>query len=338
MEKVRAMIASLLSKRPISWLASLGLCVAIAGPAVSSSHDAASNPASSFITLGTKGGPEAEAGRSQPANALIVGSDVYLVDAGDGAAQQLVRAGFPLGRVRGIFISHLHFDHTGGLAAILGLRFQMGTPGPLAIFGPPGTKELVSGLIASMQPEARIGNAVPGEVYRDPAASVNVTELVDGGALTLDRLSVKVRGNSHYSRPETTKEAGHSISLSFRFGLPDRVIVYTGDTGPSKAVEQLAQGADLLVSEMIDFGSMEAHIKALGLPSARAEQIIWHLKAHHLTAADVGSLARVAGVKSVVVTHLAGLPPPGSNEMGYLAEIRRQYPGPVAIAEDLDRF
>ena len=39
-----------------------------------------------FITLGTAGGPEAELDRAQPANALIVGTDVYLVDAGDGAA------------------------------------------------------------------------------------------------------------------------------------------------------------------------------------------------------------------------------------------------------------
>ena len=38
-----------------------------------------------FITLGTAGGPEAELDRAQPANALIVGTDVYLVDAGDGA-------------------------------------------------------------------------------------------------------------------------------------------------------------------------------------------------------------------------------------------------------------
>jgi len=41
-----------------------------------------------FITLGTAGGPNAEVARSQPANALLIGNDVCLVDADDFAVQE----------------------------------------------------------------------------------------------------------------------------------------------------------------------------------------------------------------------------------------------------------
>lgn len=40
-------------------------------------------------------------------------------------------------------------------------------------------------------------------------------------------------------------------SLSYRFDLGHRSITYTGDTGPSDAVTRLAQGSDMLVSEVI---------------------------------------------------------------------------------------
>ena len=45
--------------------------------------------ADSWVTLGTRGGPIADAARSQPANALLRGRDVWLVDAGDGTASSL---------------------------------------------------------------------------------------------------------------------------------------------------------------------------------------------------------------------------------------------------------
>ena len=77
-----------------------------------------------WVTLGTHGGPVPSAQRSQPANLLLEGDRAILVDAGDGAAGQLAKVGVPLPRLSAVFISHLHFDHTGGLPAIIGLRFQ----------------------------------------------------------------------------------------------------------------------------------------------------------------------------------------------------------------------
>src|SRR3546814_20936087 len=54
------------------------------------------------------------------------------------------------------------------------------------------------------------------------------------------------------STPYQTFNAGRDKSFSYRFETPGRVIVFIGDTGPSEALTELARGADILVSEVID--------------------------------------------------------------------------------------
>src|SRR3546814_4979499 len=54
------------------------------------------------------------------------------------------------------------------------------------------------------------------------------------------------------STPYQTFNAGRDKSFSYRFETPGRVIVFSGDTGPSEALTELARGADILVSEVID--------------------------------------------------------------------------------------
>lgn len=294
-----------------------------------------------FITLGTHGGPVPDAKRSEPASALVVDGAVYLVDVGDGAAEQLAKAGLSLQALKGVFISHLHFDHTGGLFAVLGLRHQTSAPGKLKIYGPPGTQETVNGLLAAIRPGGVSGYGIPGEEFIPPEDTVEVIEIRDGAHVSLDGFTVTAAENTHYSFPRGSDMDKRFDSLSFRFDLPDRSIVYTGDTGPSDAVTALAKGADVLVSELIDAtvaGSMVAPAAASDAQKKRFEVMKQHLSTHHLTPEQVGKIASEAKVGRVVITHLVPSRKPGVTTDSYVAEIHKSYSGPVEIADDLNRY
>lgn len=296
--------------------------------------------ASRWITLGTQGGPIPLKTRSQPANVLVVGPDAYLVDAGDGAAEQLAKADIGLGRVKAVLFSHLHFDHTAGLFGIISLRWQTSITSPLTIYGPPGTRVLVDGILAAMGPAVRAGYAYPGEPHRPFDPGIRVVEIRDGATFDLGAAHVTAAKNTHYTFAKGSAEDRAFESLAFRFDLPDRAIAYTGDTGPSAAVEKLAHGVDLLVSEMIDFDRTVAEIRATSpnMPPAAMNGIQTHLREHHVTPQQLGEMAAAAGAKSVVITHLSAPDVDGRTTTEYLRGIGKHYSGAVIVARDLDVF
>jgi ribonuclease BN (tRNA processing enzyme) len=73
-----------------------------------------------LITLGTQEGPRGSADRSQPSNVLVVNGKPYLIDAGNGVAGQLLRAGVPFTNIRQIFITHDHDDHNADWGTLMG--------------------------------------------------------------------------------------------------------------------------------------------------------------------------------------------------------------------------
>jgi len=296
----------------------------------------AQSPAMTFITLGTASGPDAVPDRAQPANALVVGTNVYLVDAGDGAGAQLAKAGFRLPGVKGLFLSHLHFDHTGGVLAVLGLRMQLDTTDPLLILGPPGTQDFIDGLVAGMLPAQQAAFGVPGRTWQH---RLDVRELRDGDQVNLDGVILSVAENTHYQSPQYDASPG-SVSLSFRFDGSDRSIVYTGDTGPSEAVTELARNADLLVSEMMDIPLALANIRQInpGMPEAVMTGLEIHFRAHHLTPEQVATMATEAGVREVVVTHFGPGISSTAQAQAYTEMMATHYSGPVHFANDLDTF
>ena len=316
--------------------AALALATLQHGPAAA---EANADQSPVWITLGTIGGPVSSPVRSQPANMLLYQDQVVLIDVGDGTVQQMAKSGVPVGRVNAVFLSHLHFDHTGGLAALLGLRYQNSAPNKLAIYGPPGTRALVAGLLASMKPSADAGYGIPGAVKVDPHLMVKVYELKDGGAVAQPGATVRVAQNSHYSFTSGSRQDRLFKSFSYRFDVGARSIVYTGDTGPSTNVENMGKGADMLISEMIDVPATIAAVRRFGnLDAATLSTMEEHLSHHHLTPEQVGEMATRMGVKSVVVTHLAGQSPTPDQASDYIASIKTRFGGTVVIANDLDKF
>lgn len=296
-------------------------------------------PALRWTTLGTAGGPVPTPERSEPANLLTAGGRHILVDAGDGTVVQLARAGVDLGAIDAVFISHAHWDHVGGLSAVVGLRWMNQYPGVLTVYGPAGTRSIVEGILASLRTPASIGFGL-GTPPPRPADGVRVVELADGETRALGQgLSVTAAANSHFDHD------GHpdpdAVSLSLRFALGKRSVTYTGDTGPTPALASLARGADLLVSEIIDLDRLLAEIRARrkDAPPAMLAAMARHLSTHHLVPEALGEAAAEAGIGRIVLTHFAIPPGPlAGSEPTLRAGIGTHYAGPVALARDLDTF
>lgn len=295
-------------------------------------------PALRWTALGTAGGPVPTAERAEPSNLLTADGQRILVDAGDGTVNQMARIGLDLGAIDTVFISHLHLDHSGGLGAVIGLHWMNQFPRPLTIYGPPGTKTLVDGIVASMAAPAKIGFGL-GTPPPAPQGSVRAVEIADGSRLTLGSLSVRAAGNTHFAH-DGPAEAQPNVSLSYRFTLGKRAITYTGDTGPSSAVTALAKGSDLLVSEVIDLDRLIAGIRQRR-PDATPEMLAGmqkHLSTHHLVPRDIGAMAADAGVGHVVLTHFAIPGPLSDSEPAIREGIRQTFAGPLDLARDLSSY
>ena len=319
---------------PMIAAAALLATMPIAAPAQTSERC----PALRWTTLGTAGGPVPTPDRSEPANLLLAGDRPILVDTGDGTVGQLARIGLDMRTIRTVFISHLHLDHSGGLAAVIGLRWMNQFPGQLTVYGPPGIKAVVDGIVASMAPPARIGFGL-GVPPPDPAGSVRAVEISDGQVLNLDGgLRVHAVANSHFDHDGKADRA--NISLSYRFSLGRRSITYTGDTGPSPAVTRLAEGSDMLVSEVIDLDRLVRDIAARRV-DASADMLASmqkHLATHHLPPSDIGAMAASAKVGRVVLTHFAVPGALSDSEPALREGIGRHFAGPVDLARDLQSF
>lgn len=332
-------------------LAALALVTCAAAPPVLAQSAAApaAAPASAasgsrLILLGTGAGPIPRKERSQPANLLVVGGRPYLVDAGNGVARQLALAGYAPSDVRHVFITHHHIDHNADIGALMSFawiednkRNRPGVP-PLRFFGPPSTVDLVTAAQSFLAVSERIFRS--GVPMRPVAAGVAAQDYAgEGEVFRDDRVTVTAAENSHYHHAPGSPSAGRDKSYALRFDTPGRSVVFSGDTGPSDALERLARDADVLVCEVMDLEASMKEIEATAkLPPPLAAAIRRHMAEQHLTPEQIGQLAQRAGVKTVVLTHFS----PGNDgetDVGrYVDGVRRHFGGTVVAGRDLAEF
>ena len=302
---------------------------------------ASPGPAPQFVTLGTGGGPVVQLERSQPANAVVVNGAVYLLDVGEGTQRQLMAAGLSLANVRAVFLSHHHLDHVGGLWPMMINRWINRYPAALPIVGPAGTNEMVAGLVGAAKPVERAPLAIGGGVTRSIGLTVAPREIADKIEQPLEiyrdeNIRVLAIGVDHFHQADgSVSEAARSYA--FRVEAGGRSMVFSGDTGPSPSLEQLARNADLLVCEVMDRDAVAAVLARMKLTPGDRAAFMRHIDLDHLTAEQVGSIASRAGVKSLVLTHFA----PGRTDADDRKDIKRaatEYRGPIAAAHDGQRF
>ena len=291
-----------------------------------------------LITLGTVAGPPPRPHRAQFSNLLIVNGTLYVLDAGDGVARRIAKAGFNVRDVGVVFITHHHDDHTAGLGTLMSAAWDNQRTKPINVYGPPRTEELVKAAVQYFTISADIRIA-------DGGRSIPIEQLFHGhdvepGVVYQDsNLKVNVIENIHFGFHKGAA-AGKHKSYSYRFETPGRVIVFTSDTGPFAGLVEFAKGADLLVAEANSIEQRMLDLIRSGqwqvMTNEEQARIKRQMAEGHLSPDDVGQLAEGAAVKSVILSHLTWKA--DDDYSNWVDEVKKHFSGPVFIAKDLKEF
>jgi ribonuclease BN (tRNA processing enzyme) len=275
----------------------------------------------------------------QSCNLLTVNRTHYVVDAGDGVARRIAQAGVDVREIGTIFITHHHDDHTAGLGTLMSLAWDRQRTKPINVYGPPGTEELVKAAVQYFSISAEIRIADGGRTL--PITEVFFGHDVGTGMIYEDaNIKVTAVENTHFAFHKGPA-AGKHKSYAYRFETPDRVIVFTGDTGFNDAVTELAKGADLLVTEtsscedrkqaMISDGRWQA------MTPAEQAGIMQQATQGHMSLDDIATMATRAKVKTVVLSHLTQRF--GTEDYTpWAEEVKKHFSGQVLVAKDLMEF
>ena len=290
-----------------------------------------------LITLGTTAGPLPRKDRAQFSNALIVNGTPYLIDAGDGVARRLVQAGIDFTKIGRVFITHNHGDHTMGIPNLISVEWQYHRREPIVFYGPPGTEETVKGALAFNKVDETIRLS---ETQVTPIEKIVEAHNVGTGQVYQDgNVTVTAVENTHFQFKEGSSAYGKFKSYAYRFEAGGKSIVFTGDTGPSPAVTDLAKGADILVSETLALDEIKARMEKAGQwqKMNEDERKGWymHMNEEHMTPDDVGKMAAAAGVKTLVMSHLSSSGKDNDDYARFVTTASKVYSGRIVVAKDL---
>jgi len=313
-----------------NWLSALTAIAMLAG--LGATARAADAPDAMTVTFCGTSGPLPIRDRAKACTAIQAGGKLYLVDVGPESNKNLMTWRMPLATVGAVFITHLHSDHIGDLGEFNMQSWVAGRPGPLTVIGPQGVEHLVAGFNEAYSADHGFRHAHHdhGDVHLPIDDGVMVAHVVtmpsapdaEGVIRKVvwqkDGLTVTAISVNHF--PVTP-------AFGYRFDYKGRSVVISGDTRKWPPLAKAAKGADVLIHEAQNSDmnhTLTAFLRGSG--QARTASIMNDTLSYHTTPVEAAEIARDAGVKALVLSHLtqAGLPfftpeafTKGMNETGF---------------------
>ena len=278
------------------------------------------------VLLGT-GSPIISTSRSKPAQAVLVGDKVFLVDCGAGTVERLVQLGIEPRNVNGVFFTHFHSDHDAGFPDFYVSSWIGGTQErstPLNVYGPPTTKDTITKMIDAFSYDINV--RIEQAHHSTVGLKVNYVEMTEGVIYNDGQLKVTVFPVDHHP----VKEA-----VGYRFDYKGKSVVFSGDTCPCQNIVKYGQNADLLVHEAYSEFYMDQAKKMY----PNRVKTINDVQSYHTSTLQIAKEAQEAHVKHVILTHL--MPAPTETwyfEMAFKNGMKNIYNGPVTVGRDLDVF
>ena len=290
--------------------------------------------------LGT-GGSTPTPNRNPSAIAVNREGELMLFDCGEGTQRQMMRAKTGMA-VSSIFITHFHADHVLGIPGLLQTMALQGRKEPLEIFGPRYIDKFLYHLLSLgyvgkgfevKAIELKPGDEVRRQRYRIKAIKTvhNVESIgyvleedVRPGRFNRERaIELGIKPGPLFSR----LQSGHTITVDGREIRPEQVlgpprpgrkIVYTGDTRPCESVVEASRGADLLIHD----SSMSEEVKQ------------YAIEYMHSTALEAAEVAKEAGVRKLILTHISARYSDLESAMRLEEEAKRVFEN-VEVAKEL---
>lgn len=278
------------------------------------------------ITLLGTGTPSPSLERQSSGYLVEVDGDTIVFDHGPGAHHRLLESGHRAVDVEHVFFSHLHYDHCLDYARLVLQRWDQGADRipDLQVYGPTPVARMTEQLFGE---DGVYGPDIRARIEHQSSIDVFVAR---GGTPPRRRPAPRVRevhAGDVVSGKGWTVTVGHASHvqpylecLAFRLDAEDGSVCYSGDSGLSDEIVELARGCDVLIH-------MNHHLPGTEpSPSYRAAC------GNHV---DNALIAKRANVKTLVLTHLlAQIDQPGLRER-IVHEIRQEFDGTVIWGEDL---
>lgn len=275
----------------------------------------------SVVMLGT-GTPIPDPDRFGPAVAIVVDSTAYMFDAGSGVVRRAVAAAqkFDLPALRApqlsrVFLTHLHSDHTLGLNDFIFTPWIQGKRLPADIYGPPGTKRLVKGILdgnaEDIEERVKSAGGPSAEGWK-----AKVHEIKEGEVYRDERVVIRAFEVPH---------SAWKHAFGYRIQTPDKVIVLSGDDRTNPAIARECNGCDILIHEVYSNSGFKT------IPPGRQP---YHAQAH-TSATELGAIANAARPGKLILYHQLFF---GATDATLLEEVRSVFKGTVISAKDLERY